>query len=135
MNSKSRKNPLEREQKMYNNSNEQSTQDLRKQRSEAMKDKAKAKFEEVKVWAEDHKELLMVLVPSAVVVLAYERKRRVAKKANYNDKGRYVYDARLGHWWQLKRKPSSSEWAKIVEARYLDGSSLESILSTMGLIH
>ena len=113
---------------MYNDSNEQSTQELRKQRSEALKAK-------VKVWVEGHKEVLMGLVPSAAILLAYERKRRVAKKANYNDKGRYVYDARLGHWWQLKRKPSNSEWAKIVEEGYRGDSSLESILSSMGLIH
>ena len=77
----------------------------------------------------------MGLVPSAAILLAYERKRRVAKKANYNDKGRYVYDARLGHWWQLKRKPSNSEWAKIVEEGYRGDSSLESVLRSMGLIH
>ena len=112
---------------MYNDSNEQSTQELRKQRSEALKAK-------VKVWVEGHKEVLMGLVPSAAILLAYKRKRRVAKKANYNDKGRYVYDARLGHWWQLKRKPSNSEWAKIVEEGYRGDSSLESILSSMGLI-
>ena len=116
---------------MYNDSNEQSTQELRKQCSEALK----AKFEEVKVWVEGHKEVLMGLVQSAAILLAYERKRRVAKKANYNDKGRYVYDARLGHWWQLKRKPSNSEWAKIVEEGYRGDSSLESILRSMGLIH
>ena len=113
---------------MYNDSNEQSTQELRKQRSEALKTK-------VKVWVEGHKEVLMGLVPSAAILLAYERKRRVAKKANYNDKGRYVYDARLGHWWQLKRKPSNSEWAKIVEEGYRGDSSLESVLRSMGLIH
>ena len=113
---------------MYNDSNEQSTQELRKQRSEGLKAK-------VKVWIEGHKEVLMGLVPSAAILLAYARKRRVAKKANHNDKGRYVYDARLGHWWQLKRKPSNSEWAKIVEEGYRGDSSLESILSSMDLIH
>ena len=113
---------------MYNDSNEQSTQELRKLRSEALKAK-------VKVWVEGHKEVLMGLVPSAAILLAYERKRRVAKKANYNDKGRYVYAARLGHWWQLKRKPSNSEWAKIVEEGYRGDSSLESILRSMDLIH
>ena len=80
----------------------------------------KTKFEEVKFWAEDRKEML---------------KRRVAKKAGHNDKGRYVYDARLGHWWQLKRKPSNAEWAKLVEDCYRGDSSLESILRSMGLIH
>ena len=36
---------------------------------------------------------------------------------------------------ELKRKPSNSEWAKIVEERYREDSSLESILRSMDLIH
>ena len=117
---------------MHNNNHEQSPQELRKRRSEVLKAEAKAKFEGVKFWVEDNKELLMVLVPSAVTILAYERKHRIAKKTRYN-KERYVYDARLGHYWELRRKPSSSDWVKI-EARRRGGESLGSVLSSMNLL-
>lgn len=117
---------------MYTDSNDQTPQDLRKQRIEDKKAEAKAKLKDVKFWVEDNKELLMILVPSAVTILAYERKHRAAKKTRYN-KERFVYDTRLGHYWELKRKPSSSDWVKI-EARSRGGESLGSVLSSMNLL-
>ena len=45
----------------------------------------------------------------------------------------YCYDRSLGHYWELKRKPSNQEWVEI-DRRKRSGERLADILSDMRLL-
>ena len=48
-------------------------------------------------------------------------------------KERYIYDRSTGHYYEMKRKPKSSEWLQI-EQRKQNGETLGWILNDMKLL-
>ena len=59
--------------------------------------------------------------------------RRAAVKTEQESKEIYCYDRSLGHYWELKRKLTNSDWMKI-NSRKANGESLADILTDMDVL-
>lgn len=59
--------------------------------------------------------------------------RRAAVKTEQESKEIYCYDRSLGHYWELKRKLTNSDWIKI-NSRKANGESLADILTDMDVL-
>lgn len=87
-------------------------------------------------WWDQNKEIVMIVVPPAIGLLTLGVKtfgKRINLQKEQNLKDRYVYDASLGHYWELKKKLSNSQWTEI-ERRKKTGECLGQILADMNVL-
>lgn len=110
-----------------------STEELEKKRKE---EKKRETIEAVKQWCFDNKEEILLAIP-AICGLLYKGSKTIGKRVNLAEEKRlkenYVYDRSLGHYWELRRKLTNSEWAEI-ERRKRNGEKLADILSSMRVL-
>lgn len=100
------------------------------------KNKVKSKFEDVKDWCSEHKEVIIALAP-CMIGGAVEMVKIAARKGNINEEKRlkenYIYDRSSGHYYELRRKPSNKEWIHIDHRKSL-GDPLGEILNDLRLL-
>lgn len=97
---------------------------------------AKRKTLEAVYWCKDHKEGIAVFGPvfvSGVIELLKisTKKQTVSEEKALKD--RYIYDDRNRHYYEMRRKPKSSEWIQI-DQRKQNGEPLGWILNDMKLL-
>lgn len=99
-------------------------------------EQAKWKTHEAIDWCKGHKEAIIVFGPvimGGIVEMAKISTKRHTVKEEKALKERYIYDRSNGHYYELKRKPKSSEWLQI-EQRKQNGETLGWILDDMRLL-
>ena len=87
-------------------------------------------------WCRQHKEAIIVFEPvimGGIIEIAKISTKRHTVNEEKALKERYIYDRSTGHYYELKRKPKSSEWLQI-EQRKQNGETLGWILNDMGLL-
>lgn len=112
--------------------------------SQISKKKAKAKvrnkLNNVRFWLDENKELIIIFGPAFVGTMAtvvgktagaISRNSKIRKEKDLKEL--YCYDRSLGHYWELERKLSNSEWRKI-ESEKMKGKKLADILSDMKVL-
>lgn len=108
--------------------------------NDSAKAKAKAWLHNRKVdaqclWA-DHKEEILILGPAAIGAISVGVKV-IGKRINLHKEEQLkdfrVYDTSLGHYWELRKKLSNSQWLEI-ERRRGAGESLGDILYDMKVL-
>lgn len=101
------------------------------------KDKMKEKYWMAKQWCLENKEFVIAVAP-AVIGGAVELLKMTVKKGYLNEekrlKSNYIYDRENGHYYELCRKPQSSEWLKIDRMREVSDAPLGVILNDMKLL-
>ena len=102
-----------------------------------------AKRRQRKEWFERNLGTILAVTPIAVgavatiaktttnMVKAANRKSMLDKEQELKDL--YCYDRSLGHYWQLKRKLTNSDWVKINKRRS-EGDALADILADMNVL-
>lgn len=94
------------------------------------------KYQKTKTFVGDNKEILIAAIPVAGAV-AGKMIRSISKRSSIKReehlKNEYCYDRSLGHYWELKRKLSNSEWIKI-DKRKRNGEPLADILDDMKVL-
>ena len=96
----------------------------------------KNKYRKAKRVLVDNKEMILTLAPvvvGGVTVLAKVITRQQKIHQEMTLKERYVWDAKLGHYWLVNRKLSNTEWTEI-ERRKNAGESLGNILASMKVL-
>lgn len=97
---------------------------------------AKRKIRNGVEWCKTHKELIVVFGPvfmgSLIEIIKISTKRHTVREEKAL-KERYIYDRSTGHYYEMKRKPKSSEWLQI-EQRKQNGETLGWILNDMKLL-
>ena len=86
-------------------------------------------------WAEN-KETIVTLAPvvvGGVTVVANAISKHNKIKAETMLKERKIYDPRMGHYYELRKKPTQIQWSEIDE-RFRNGEGYGSILKDMGLL-
>lgn len=109
------------------------TNDLRKAER---KMKWKKRVKAAKDWAYENRQTLAVAIPAVATAIGGIIKvagRRANIMTEERNKDRRCYDARLGHYWQLRRKLSNSEWLSI-DQRMARGERLSDILDDLGVL-
>ena len=109
----------------------------------AKKLEREARAEKRREWVKRNIGVILTVAPFAVgavtavarttanVVRTANRKSMLDKEQQMKDL--YCYDRSLGHYWQLKRKLSNSDWVKINERRSA-GETLANILADMNVL-
>ena len=100
------------------------------------KEKIQRRFNTVKRFCNENKELLMFVGPIAVGVIAKTVKfasKNVNLRKEEKLKKLYCYDRSLGHYWKLRRELSNSEWVKI-DKRKNNGERLADILNELKVL-
>ena len=94
------------------------------------------KYHKTKTFVGDNKEILIAAIPVAGA-LAGKMIKSISKHSSLKKeehlKNEYCYDRSLGHYWELKRKLSNSEWIKI-DKRKRNGEPLADILDDMKVL-
>lgn len=102
-----------------------------------LKEEMQYKMDVAKGWCERNKDTLLTLAPYAIT-LGIELIKIASKRGCICEerklKNNYIYDRENGHFYELKRKPKSSEWLQIDHMRELGDLSLGIILRDMGLL-
>lgn len=102
------------------------------EKSEWAKWKVKAAVD----WGKKNKEVIVVFGPviagGIIEILKIQTKRHTVNEEKAL-KERYIYDRSTGHYYEMKRKPKSSEWLQI-EQRKQNGETLGWILNDMRLL-
>ena len=96
-----------------------------------IKKKAIGAFE----WCKDHPQETVLIVSGVVTGVACVGKtiqKHDQTKQLTDLKDKYIYDRSNGHYFQLRRKPSTQEWIEI-DARKASGEQLGVILQDMKL--
>lgn len=91
---------------------------------------------DVECWWDEHGETVVALTPVVVTggtIIAKVIGKRVNLQKEQTLKDRFVYDTSLGHYWELKKKLTNSQWVEI-ENRRRAGESLGNILAQMGVL-
>lgn len=87
-------------------------------------------------WCKQHKETIIVFGPvimgGIIEIIKISTKRHTVNEEKAL-KERYIYDRSTGHYYEMKRKPKTSEWLQI-EERKQNGESLGWILNDMRLL-
>jgi len=87
-------------------------------------------------WCYENRETLAVVIPLGVAGVTATSKL-VNKSINHHQiavlKDKRCYDRSLGHYWELNRKLSNSEWLA-VENRVKNGEQMGSVLSSMNVL-
>ena len=97
--------------------------------------KWKARLNKAKDWATDNPQLvaggvsLLGLIGATAKMVGRRHNLRIQQR----NKDLRCYDARLGHYWELKRKLSNKEWSKI-DRRMSKGERLSDILNSMNVL-
>lgn len=117
---------------------------IQKEEKKRQKQEAKqAKRRQRKEWFERNLGTILAVTPIAVgavatiaktttnMVKAANRKSMLDKEQELKDL--YCYDRSLGHYWQLKRKLTNSDWVKINKRRS-EGDALADILADMNVL-
>lgn len=103
---------------------------------EEKSDWAKWKAQAAVDWCKEHKEAIIVFGPvimGGIIEIAKISTKRHTVNEEKALKERYIYDRSTGHYYEMKRKPKSSEWLQI-EQRKQNGETLGSILNDMKLL-
>ena len=100
------------------------------------KEKFERKVNDAKNWAYNNKELIMFFGPTLIggitaSVKAVNKHVKLNKEKNLKDL--YCYDRSLGHYWQLRRELTNSEWVKI-DKRKNNGERLADILDELKVL-
>ena len=107
-----------------------------KERWEDFKYDCKLNFVKFSDWCHDHKEVLVVIVP-VLVSGSIELVKIAAKSKNVGEEKRlkdnYIYDRSLGHYYELSRKPTASEW-RMIDHRKQNGELLGDVLNDMRIL-
>lgn len=102
-----------------------------------MKERIEMRYEEVKEWCRNNKEVIIAVAPS-LIGGAVELIKIAFKKGYVNEekhlKNNYIYDREKGHYYELCRKPKSSEWLQIDHMREVGDVPLGVILNDMKLL-
>lgn len=109
------------------------TKDLKRAERKA---KWKKRLDGAKEWVSENRQVLIVAVPAIATTvggLIRVANRRVNIATEERNKDRRCYDARLGHYWELRRKLSNSEWVTI-DQRMARGERLSDILYDLGVL-
>lgn len=111
---------------------------LKEEKNMTMKDKILEKGRAAKKWAADHKEEIAIygplLINGAVEIVKIVMKKKIVNEEKHL-KENYIYErsGNLGHYYEIQRKLSASEWLQ-VEERKDHGESLASILLDMRVL-
>ena len=117
--------------------------DMKAIQKEEKKRQKQAKRRQRKEWFERNLGTILAVTPIAVgavatiaktttnMVKAANRKSMLDKEQELKDL--YCYDRSLGHYWQLKRKLTNSDWVKINKRRS-EGDALADILADMNVL-
>ena len=104
------------------------------------KERAKAwiknRYEDAKCFWAENKDVILTLAPvvvGGVTVMAKVVRKQQAIYQEKKLKDRYVWDAKLGHYWLTNRKLNNAEWTEI-ERRKNEGESLGEILASMKVL-
>lgn len=105
-------------------------------KTENLKRRVSAKFDECKDWLRRNKEAVIVLIPVVVggittIVKVVGRRSNLKKEEAV--KNLYCYDRSLGHYWALRRELSNKEWLEI-DARKKSGERLSDILDELKVL-
>lgn len=105
---------------------------------DGIKRRVSEKWSDTKQWCRDHQGEMIVFGPIVggviVEVIKTVTKTHVVSQEKAL-KDRYIYDRNVGHYYELKRKPKSSEWITIDELRKNnDDKNLGEILRDMKLL-
>ena len=86
-------------------------------------------------WAENKEEIVALtpVVIGGVTVLAKAISKHNAIRAEQILKDRKIYDPRMGHYYELRKKPTDWQWTEI-DKRYKNGEGYGQILKDMGLL-
>lgn len=96
----------------------------------------KARIDKVKNFVDDNREVILVAVPAITGTVATGIKvlgRRHNLAMEERNKDRRIYDARLGHYWELRRKLSNREYTDI-DRRMKNGERLSEILEELRVL-
>lgn len=96
----------------------------------------RARIDKVKQFVDENREVLVVAVPAVTGAVATGIKvlgKRRNLAVEERNKDRRVYDARLGHYWELRRKLSNREWSAI-DRRMKNGERLSEILDELRVL-
>ena len=92
--------------------------------------------EKIKVFYSNHREEIITLGPAAIagtgwIIKTVHQNHKIKRVENLKDE--YIYDRSGGHYWKLRRKPTTSEWVAI-ENRRKNGEKYSDILTSMRLL-
>lgn len=92
--------------------------------------------EKIKIFYANHREEIVTIGPVAIagagsIIKIVHQNRKIKKVENLKDE--YIYDRSGGHYWKLRRKPTTSEWVAI-ENRRKNGEKYSDILTSMRLL-
>lgn len=91
---------------------------------------------DVECFWEENKEAIVAITPPLIggaVMLGKIISKHNAIKAEQFLKDRKIYDPRMGHYYDLRKKPTQLQWTEIDE-RYRSGEGYGQILKDMGLL-
>jgi len=100
------------------------------------KSKVKGIFPKIKTWASDNKVYIIYTSPAVLIFTTSVVKHCVKKKnlkAAKDLKTLFCYDRSLGHYWELTRELTNSEWLS-VDSRKRAGEKLGDILHQMKVL-
>lgn len=103
---------------------------------ERLKFEAQMRFEELKEWAAEHKDMIVILTPiciKGVTMIIRVAAQYANTKKKETIKNEYCYDRSLGHYWKLRRKLTNEEWLEI-DRRRKSGERLSDILTQLNVL-
>lgn len=107
-----------------------------RERLNELSDKAKIELMRAVEWTKAHKEAIIVFGPvimGGIVEIAKIQTKVHVTNEERALKERFIYDRSTGHYYELRRKPKTSEWLQI-EQRKQNGETLGWILNDMRLL-
>ena len=108
----------------------------RKRKRQEFVENLKWKLNRAVIWADDNKEILIVVVPciaGAAKLIAKTVNKSVNLRKEEQLKELYCYDRSLGHYWKLRRELTNDEWIEI-DKRKKQGERLADILSELKVL-
>lgn len=109
-------------------------------KDDSRKEKAKAWLKNRKTdiqcfWAENKEDVIAVapIAIAAAVGLGKAISKHNAIKQEQILKDRKIYDPRMGHYYEMKKKPTNWQWTEI-DRRFRNGEGYGDILADMGLL-
>ncbi len=103
---------------------------------DSVKKEAKWKMTQVRDWCRNNKEAIIIFGPCLIGGLV-EVCKTVTKKSTVREEKRlkenYIYDRSNGHYFETRRKPTSSDWI-VIDERRRQGVPLGVILRDMKLL-
>lgn len=103
-----------------------------KNRTEHLKQEAKKKLLDLECWCINHKEIIAIATPIVIAGLKKTNKLRNEREEERH-RNQTIYDRSEGHYWNLRRSPTQSEWGEI-NYRHRQGEPYYSILISMNLL-